>query len=101
VDGSESGSLNVDSRNIETIPKVFQTQFVRRSVMLVLSRKRDERILIGSDIEVKVLSVQGKYVRLGINCPPEVRILRSEVVPDIDVASLPKYSLETAIRESC
>lgn len=69
--------------------------------MLVLSRKRDERILIGSDIKVRVLSVQGNCARFGINCPAEVRIFHSEVMPDVNFASIPKYSLETAIRESC
>jgi carbon storage regulator len=67
--------------------------------MLVLSRKRQERILIGADIEVTVLSVQGRRVRLGINCPAEKRILRAEVMPEVNFASIPKYSLETAIHE--
>ncbi len=47
--------------------------------MLVLSRKQDERILIGDSIEVKVLSVHGNHVRLGITCPENIRILRSEI----------------------
>lgn len=64
--------------------------------MLVLSRKPDERILIGDDIEVKVLSIQGNRVRLGINCPSTVRILRSEIVPSVNLASIPKYTLETS-----
>jgi carbon storage regulator len=68
--------------------------------MLVLSRKPNERILIGSNIEVKVLSILGNRVRLGITCPAEVRILRSEIVPSGKLASVPKYTLETAIDES-
>lgn len=52
--------------------------------MLVLSRKREERILIGDDIEVKVVAVLGNRVRLGISCPKDVRILRSELVPQTD-----------------
>ena len=63
--------------------------------MLVLSRKRNERILIGNEIEVKVLSIVGSRVRLGINCPEGVRILRSEMMPSVDLASITKYSLET------
>jgi carbon storage regulator len=60
--------------------------------MLVLSRKRDERILIGNEIEVKVLSVQGNRVRLGITCPEDMRILRSEVQA-LDRIPLPDHSL--------
>jgi carbon storage regulator len=48
--------------------------------MLVLSRKQGERILIGSEIEVRILSAAGKRVRLGITCPGRLRILRSEVL---------------------
>ena len=48
--------------------------------MLVLSRKLGERILIGNGIELKVLAVQGGRVRLGITCPNDVRILRSELI---------------------
>ena len=65
-------------------------------MMLVLSRKRNERILIGHEIEVKVLSIEGSRVRLGINCPESVRVLRSEITPSLDLTSIPKYSLETS-----
>jgi len=37
--------------------------------MLVLSRKREERILIGDVIEIKVVAIHGNRVRLGITCP--------------------------------
>lgn len=47
--------------------------------MLVLTRKEDESIIIGSDIRVMVIQVQGKYVRLGIEAPKNVKILREEV----------------------
>jgi carbon storage regulator len=47
--------------------------------MLVLTRKVDEEILIGDDIRVKVLSVHGKIVRLGIVAPPSVRVMRREL----------------------
>ena len=51
--------------------------------MLVLSRKINERILIGDDIEIVVVAVAGDNVRLGIRAPKEVKILRSEVYEDI------------------
>ena len=51
--------------------------------MLVFSRKQNERILIGREIEVKVLSVEGNRVRLGIACPKGMRIVRSELLKDL------------------
>ena len=52
--------------------------------MLVLSRKQDSAIHIGSDIKVKVLSVKRQAVTLGIDAPDSVRILRDELVPPLD-----------------
>jgi len=47
--------------------------------MLVLSRKANERILIGDDVEIVVVEVRGKRVRLGIKAPGETRIIRAEL----------------------
>jgi carbon storage regulator len=47
--------------------------------MLVLSRQRDETIMIGDDIEVTVVDIRGDKVRLGINAPKEVTVHRKEV----------------------
>ncbi|MBS0357880.1 MAG: carbon storage regulator [Proteobacteria bacterium] len=47
--------------------------------MLVLSRHRDETILIGNEVEVKVLTIGTDHVRLGIDAPREVRVDRKEV----------------------
>src|SRR2546421_8309789 len=47
--------------------------------MLVLSRQRDETIMIGDDIEVTVISIRGDKVRLGINAPKEIEVHRKEV----------------------
>ena len=47
--------------------------------MLVLSRKESQNIMIGDDIELTVVSVQGGRVRLGISAPKNVRIRRSEL----------------------
>lgn len=51
--------------------------------MLVLSRKINETILIGDNIEIVVVAVAGDNVRLGIRAPKDVKILRSEVYEDI------------------
>ncbi|MBC7783350.1 MAG: carbon storage regulator CsrA [Burkholderiales bacterium] len=47
--------------------------------MLVLSRQRDETIMIGDDIEVTVVDIRGDKVRLGITAPKEVSVHRKEV----------------------
>src|SRR3954468_10466289 len=47
--------------------------------MLVLSRQRDETIMIGDDIEVTVVDIRGDKVRLGINAPKHVPVHRKEV----------------------
>lgn len=48
--------------------------------MLVLSRKTSEAIHIGNGIVVTVLAMQGSQIRLGIQAPHEVRVLRSELL---------------------
>jgi carbon storage regulator len=47
--------------------------------MLVLSRQRDESIMIGDDVEITVVDVRGEKVRLGINAPPHIPVHRKEV----------------------
>ena len=51
--------------------------------MLVLERKADESIIIGDNIKVKILKVQGNSVRLGIEAPREVLLYREEVYQEI------------------
>lgn len=48
--------------------------------MLVLSRKREEKLQIGSDITVTILKVKGNSVQIGIEAPKSVRVLRTELV---------------------
>ena len=48
--------------------------------MLVLTRKRGEKVVIGGGITVTVVAVTGNGVRLGIDAPEQVRILRGELV---------------------
>jgi carbon storage regulator len=47
--------------------------------MLVLSRQRDETIMIGDEIEITVVDIRGEKVRLGINAPAHVPVHRKEV----------------------
>lgn len=48
--------------------------------MLVLSRKRSERILIGSDIRITIVRIEGSHVRVGIEAPDNLMILRAELL---------------------
>ena len=47
--------------------------------MLVLTRKADEQILIGDDIKITLIRVRGNSVRIGIDAPREVRVVRGEL----------------------
>lgn len=47
--------------------------------MLVLSRQKDESIIIGDDIEIIIVDVRGDKVRLGINAPREISVHRKEI----------------------
>ena len=47
--------------------------------MLVLSRQRDETVMIGDFIEITVVDIRSDKVRLGINAPPEMPVHRKEV----------------------
>lgn len=47
--------------------------------MLVLSRKRDESIMIGDDVEIIIVDVRGDKVRLGITAPKNVPVHRREI----------------------
>ena len=51
--------------------------------MLVLTRKRNQSIMIGDDIELMVLSVAGEKVRLGIQAPRDVPVFRTEIYLEI------------------
>ncbi len=51
--------------------------------MLVLTRKPNQSIMIGDDIEITVLSIAGDKVRIGIRAPREVPVYRDEVYAEI------------------
>ena len=65
--------------------------------MLVLTRKANQSIMIGDDIEVSVLSVLGEKVRLGIQAPRSVPVFRKEVFIEIQAQNLEasQQALET------
>lgn len=53
--------------------------FKEERIMLVLSRQRDESIIIGDNIVITVVDIRGDKVRLGIEAPKEVSVHRQEV----------------------
>ncbi|THB62545.1 MAG: carbon storage regulator [Spirochaetaceae bacterium] len=56
--------------------------------MLVLARKKNERILIGDQIEISVIEVKGDQVKLGIKAPNHVPVYRHEVYEAIQSENL-------------
>jgi len=71
--------------------------------MLVLTRRKQERIVIGDDIEITVVAIQGDQVRLGIAAPPSVTVHRREVYDAIQeqnrqAAEASAEALQAALR---
>ena len=56
--------------------------------MLVLTRKSGEALRIGSDVRIHVLSTGGRQVKLGIEAPTELTVLRDEVYERVATANL-------------
>ena len=52
--------------------------------MLVLTRKKDESIIVDGNIEIKVLGIEDGKVRIGINAPKEIEIYRKEIYLEIE-----------------
>ncbi len=51
--------------------------------MLVLTRKLEESIMIGDNVEIKIIKVQGDYVKLGVIAPKDIPVHRKEVYEEI------------------
>jgi carbon storage regulator len=76
--------------------------------MLILSRKVNEKVVIGDDITVSIIEVRGDQVRLGIDAPKKVKVFRQEVFDAIkaenkaavgSAAAIPKVDFHGASRE--
>ncbi|XRD25637.1 carbon storage regulator CsrA [Lysinibacillus fusiformis] len=67
--------------------------------MLVLSRKKDESIMIGDHIEIKILAVEGEQIKLGIVAPKTVKVHRSEVFQAIQAQNKEALSSTTNFLE--
>lgn len=55
--------------------------------MLVLTRKKEQSIIIGDQIELTILEIKGDQIRIGINAPKDVTILRKEVYLEVEEAN--------------
>jgi carbon storage regulator len=62
--------------------------------MLVLSRQRDESIMIGDDVEIIIVDVRGDKVRLGITAPKSIPVHRREIYDAIQREKSEKKELE-------
>ena len=56
--------------------------------MLILTRKSGEGLFIGDDIRIKILEIRGKQIRLGIEAPTSVVVLREEIYRRIQEENL-------------
>ena len=52
--------------------------------MLILTRKKDESILIGKDIKLKIISIEEGKVKIGIEAPKDIEILRKELLDTVE-----------------
>jgi len=64
--------------------------------MLVLSRQRDESIMIGDNIEITIVDIRGDKVRLGIDAPTEIPVHRQEVFDAIQRENLKAARMQPA-----
>ena len=65
--------------------------------MLALSRKLNESIMIGNDVEITVLEIKGDQVKIGISAPKAVPVYRKEIYVQIQEAN--KEAAETTITD--
>lgn len=65
--------------------------------MLVLSRKINETIKIGDDIEIRILEVKGDTVRIGIEAPKNIDILRGELIQSISDTNTEAITLDATL----
>lgn len=55
--------------------------------MLVIARRKGETLLIGENIEINVLEIQGDKVKIGVSAPKNIRVLRKELLEELRSAN--------------
>ena len=66
--------------------------------MLILTRKKDESIIINGNIEIQIISIEEGKVKMGINAPKEIEIHRSEVFDKILESNKEAANTSTALK---
>ena len=81
VRGASAGADTAEISVKDYIPEKSPQKLSQKAgeIMLVLSRKKNEKIRIGSEIVITVTQIENGKVKLGIEAPAEIRILRSEL----------------------
>lgn len=67
--------------------------------MLVLSRKKGETIIVGDDIEISIVDIQGDVIRVGINAPRTISIYRKEIYEEIKAENLKAIEKPDGLQE--
>jgi len=67
--------------------------------MLILTRKKDESIIINGNIEVRILEIEDGKVSIGIKAPKEVDIFRKEIYESIEEENMKAAKIESNIDE--
>ena len=65
--------------------------------MLILTRKKDEAIRLGEDIRIVLVQIKGGQVRIGIECPSTIRVLREELYEAVRQENLNALSADPSL----
>jgi carbon storage regulator len=65
--------------------------------MLVLTRRAGESLMIGDEIEISIIEVQGDKAKIGITAPKDVRILRRELIDEVRSTNAPAASVTVSL----
>jgi carbon storage regulator CsrA len=89
VSGGGGGQRRIGTRPAlrmdHLVPLITSPFGTKECAMLVLSRKLQEKIRIGENVTITVLQVKGRHVKLGIDAPRNVRVIRTELPQEITV----------------